>query len=117
MPDGRIRVAKQVGSQGCITLPMGKTDVFFKPSIVKSTLPDPKTLPWPMGDLMPAGEPVNVDMVSVRAAIDAAFDPAGMTAAFVVTYKGRILAERYGEHTTSTTPLESWSMGKSLSGP
>src|SRR5262245_6352120 len=79
MPDGRVRVAKQVGSQGCITLPMGKTDVFFKPSIVKSTLPDSKTLPWPMGDLMPAGEPpANVDMASVRAAIDAAFDPAGM---------------------------------------
>ena len=48
--------------------------------------------------------------------MDAAFDPAAMTAAFVVTYKGRIIAERYGEHITPTTPLESWSMGKSLSG-
>ena len=35
MPNGTVRVAKQVGSQGCITLPIGKTDVFFKPSIVK----------------------------------------------------------------------------------
>jgi len=48
--------------------------------------------------------------------VDAAFDPAGMTAAFVVTYKGQIIAEQYGEHITPTTPLESWSMGKSLSG-
>ena len=117
MPNGTVRVAKQVGSQGCITLPIGRTDVFFKPSIVKSALSDPKTQPWPMGDLMPAGgPPANLDMTKVREAVDAAFDPAGMTAAFVVTYKGQIIAERYGEHITPTTPLESWSMGKSLSG-
>src|SRR3984893_17651108 len=96
MPNGTIRVAKQVGSQGCITLPIGRTDVFFKPSIVKSALSDPKTQPWPMGDRMPAGgPPAKVDMAKVREAVDAAFDPAGMTAAFVVTYKGQIIAERY----------------------
>jgi hypothetical protein len=33
-----------------------------------------------------------------------------------VTYKGRIIAERYGDGITSTTPLESWSMGKSVTG-
>jgi CubicO group peptidase (beta-lactamase class C family) len=37
-----------------------------------------------------------------------------MTAAFVVTWKGRIVAERYDAGITATTPLESWSMGKSL---
>ena len=52
----------------------------------------------------------------IAQAIEAAFDPAAMTAAFVVTYKGRIIAERYGDGITATTPLESWSMGKSLSG-
>src|SRR5215212_5529910 len=57
MPNGTVRVAKQVGSQGCITLPIGRTDVFFKPSIVKSALPDPKTQRWPMSDRMPAGGP------------------------------------------------------------
>ena len=31
MPNGTVRVAKQVGSQGCVTLPIGKTDVFFTP--------------------------------------------------------------------------------------
>src|SRR3954471_19967659 len=45
MPNGTVRTAKQVGSQGCVTLPIGKTDVFFKPSVVKSTLPDPTTQP------------------------------------------------------------------------
>src|SRR5438309_9938625 len=37
-----------------------------------------------------------------------------MTAAFVVTWKGRIIGERYGAGITARTPLESWSMGKSL---
>src|SRR6185436_11468849 len=84
--------------------------------IVKSGLPDAKTQPWPMGDVLPTGAaPADVDMGKVQAAVDAAFDPAGMTAAFVVTYKGRIIAERYGDRITPTTPLESWSMGKSLS--
>src|SRR6185436_18543822 len=84
--------------------------------IVKSGLPDPKTQAWPMGDVLPAGAPpADVDMSKVRAAVEAAFDPPGMTAAFVVTYKGRIIAERYGDRITQTTPLESWSMGKSLS--
>ena len=38
-----------------------------------------------------------------------------MTAAFVVTYKGRIIAERYADGIDMHTPLESWSMAKSLS--
>ncbi len=37
-----------------------------------------------------------------------------MTAAFVITWKGRLIAERYGSGITAQTPLESWSMGKSL---
>src|SRR4051812_25884744 len=117
MPNGTVRVAKHVGSQGCVTLPIGKTDVFFKPSVVTPKVPDPKTPAWPMGDLITdTAPPAGVDMAKVQEAVDAAFDPAAMTAAFVVTYKGRIIAEKYGDHITPTTPLESWSMGKSLSG-
>lgn len=117
MPNGTVRVAKHVGSQGCVTLPIGKTDVFFTPSVVTPKVPDPKTTPWPMGDLLPAGPPpAGVDMAKVQAAVEAAFDPAALTGSFVVTYKGRIIAERYGDNITPTTPLESWSMGKSLSG-
>jgi CubicO group peptidase (beta-lactamase class C family) len=114
VPRGPVRVARQFASQGCITLPIGAKDVFFKPSLVKSGLPDPSKTPWPMGDLPPSGEVAGVDTQKVRQAVEAAFDPAGMTAAFVVTYKGRIVAERYGDGITATTPLESWSMGKSL---
>jgi CubicO group peptidase (beta-lactamase class C family) len=115
MPNGVVRTAKQVGSQGCVTLPIGKSDVSFTPVMVKSGLPDPKTQPWPMGDLVPSeGPPAGVDPAKVRQAVDEAFDPAGMTAAFVVTWKGRLIAERYGEGISVATPLESWSMGKSL---
>jgi CubicO group peptidase (beta-lactamase class C family) len=115
MPNDVTRTAQYLGSQGCVTLPIGKTDVFFKPTVVKSALPDPKTQPWPMGDLVPSEPPpAGVDMARVQQALEAAFDPAGFTAAFVVTHKGRIIAERYGPNITPTTPLESWSMGKSL---
>ena len=117
MPNGTVRVAKHVGSQGCVTLPIGKTDVFFKPSVVAPKVPDPKTTAWPMGDVLPDGPPpAGVDLAKVQAAVDAAFDPAALTGAFVVTYKGRIIAEKYGPNITPTTALESWSMGKSLSG-
>ncbi len=115
LPDGTIRTAKQVGSQGCVALPVGTSNVSFTPTIVKSALPDPATQAWPMGDVLPGGPlPAGVDGLKIQQAVDAAFDPAGMTAAFVVTWKGRLIAERYGEGMSHTTPLESWSMGKSL---
>ena len=83
---------------------------------VKSVLPDPSTQPWPMGDVL-SDEPLpaGLDAEKVAVAVDAAFEPAeGMTAAFVVTWKGRIIGERYREGIDMHTPLESWSMGKSL---
>jgi CubicO group peptidase (beta-lactamase class C family) len=50
-----------------------------------------------------------------REAVDAAFRiPAGMTAAFVVTYRRKLIAERYAPGISATTRLESWSMGKSV---
>jgi CubicO group peptidase (beta-lactamase class C family) len=55
-------------------------------------------------------------MTKIQAAVDAAFAPdEALTAALVVTYKGQIIGERYGEGITQNTALESWSMGKSLS--
>jgi len=116
MPNGVTVVARHFGSQGCIALPRGKDDVFFKPVAVKSTLPDPTATPWPMGDVLPtAALPAGVDAAKVKQAIDAAFEPAAaLTSAFVVTYKGRLIGERYMKGITATTPLESWSMGKSV---
>ena len=85
---------------------------------VTSTQPDSARLPWPMGERTASPTqpmPPGLDGVKVKAALDAAFDPAGeMTAAFVATWKGHLIAERYGPGITSRTPLESWSMGKSI---
>ena len=116
VPNGVKRIARFVGSQGCVTLPTGKDSLSFKPITVTSKLPDASTQPWPMGDVLPRDPlPSEINAVKLREAIDAAFEPAeGMTAAFVVTWKGRIIAERYREGITPSTPLESWSMGKSL---
>ena len=54
LPNGLTRTARYLGSQGCVTLPTGKSSVNFSPLVVKSTLPDPSTQPWPMGDLLPS---------------------------------------------------------------
>jgi CubicO group peptidase (beta-lactamase class C family) len=116
MPNGVRRTARYLGDQGCVTLPVGKDSVAFKPIRVKSRLPDPSTQPWPMGDVLPKDPlPAQLDLAKVKQAVNAAFEAAaGMTAAFVVTWKGRLIAERYGEGITMHTPLESWSMGKSV---
>ncbi len=116
IPGGPTLTARYLGSQGCITLPAGRRTVNFTPTQVTSALPDPAAQPWPMGDLLP-DEPLpgDLDAARLQQAVDTAFEPgAGMTAALVVTWKGRLVAERYGAGITARTPLESWSMGKSV---
>jgi CubicO group peptidase (beta-lactamase class C family) len=115
LPSGVTRTAKYVGDQGCVTLAAGKDTLGFTPVRLKKSLPDASTTPWPMGDKLPADAPAGIDMAKVKQAVDAAFEPAdALTAAFVVTWKGRLVGERYGNHATAATPLESWSMGKSV---
>lgn len=116
LPDGVTRTALYVGDQGCVALPRGQQAPSFQPERVASRLPDAATQPWPMGDVLPPDPPpTELDTAKVRQAVDAAFEPRGaMTAALVVTWKGRIVGERYGAGITARTPLESWSMGKSI---
>jgi CubicO group peptidase (beta-lactamase class C family) len=115
-PGGVVRTARYLGDQGCVTLPIGKNAVHFTPVKVGSRLPVAATQPWPTGDLLPTDPlPAEIDVARVKRAVDAAFrSPQGMTAAFVVTWKGRLIGERYGERVGLRTPLESWSMGKSV---
>lgn len=115
-PAGVTRTAKVFGSQGCVLLPAGETTVKFTPVRITSRLPSATSQPWPMGDA-PSREPLppGLDLAKVATALDAAFQAESeMTAAFVATWKGHIIAERYGEGITLRTPLESWSMGKSV---
>ena len=118
LADRVTREAKLYGDQGCVIHQPGKDTVYFKPTRVASTLPAAATHPWPMGDLLPTTPlPAEIDTVKLRQAVDAAFArPEGLTAAFVVVYKDRIIAERYANGAHRDMQLESWSMGKSITG-
>lgn len=116
LPDGVTRTAKLYGEQGCVTLPRGSDSVYFTPVRVTSALPDPAAQAWPMGDRLP-DIPIapEIDAAKLAAATAAAFEPAeALTAAFVVAYKGHIIAERYEQGMDYTTRLPGWSMGKSI---
>jgi CubicO group peptidase (beta-lactamase class C family) len=116
---GRItREAKRYGDQGCVIHQPGRDTVFFRPVPVRTTLPDAASQPWPMGDRLPADPlPADVDTIKLREAMDAAFaTPAGLTAAVVIVHRGRIIAERYANGAHRDMQLESWSMGKSITG-
>jgi CubicO group peptidase (beta-lactamase class C family) len=118
LPNGVTRSARQFGDQGCVTLPRGEDTVHFTPLRVSSSLPDPATLPWPMGDVLPETQlPAEVKAAKLKEATEAAFEPSeALTAAFVVVYRGRIVAERYQAGLDHRTPLPGWSMGKSIAG-
>jgi len=114
--DGPTRTARYYGDQGCIILPQDASGVFFRPVKVETALPNPTTQAWPMGDALPE-EPLmpGLDEEKLIEAVDAAFaKPEAHTAAFLVAYKGRIIAERYGQGVDKDTQLECWSMGKSV---
>jgi len=117
LPNGQVRTAIYTGDQGCVCLAEGENRLHFKPTKVQKKLPNADSLEWPMGDaVMTHDIPQNIDLKKVQQAVDAAFSPLeAMTAAFVVTYKGKIIAEKYGEGISKNTPLESWSMGKGIS--
>jgi CubicO group peptidase (beta-lactamase class C family) len=118
LADGVTRTARRYLNQGCVAHPIGADSVSFTPSDVVRNLPPAGTTPWPMGDLLlDEPWPAEVDMAKVARALDAGFGPPeARTLGLVVTYKGRILGERYGEGIDIHTPLESWSMTKSLTG-
>lgn len=115
MENGVVRTAKFIGDLGCVPLPIGETEPYYEPPEIVSTLPDPAGTPWPMGDVL-SDEPIpeEIDDEKLAEAVDTFFTDGAMTAAFVVTYKGQIIAERYGDGIDIHTPLESWSMAKSL---
>lgn len=115
MKNGVVRTAKYVGDLGCVPLPIGETEPYYDPPEIVSVLPDAATTPWPMGDLLPDDPiPAEIGQGKLQAAVDAFFTEGAMSASLVVTYQGQIIAERYGDGVDMHTPLESWSMGKSL---
>ena len=122
LPDGVVRSARHYGSQGCVAHAIGEDTVRFDWSVVpaaaKPDLPAAATTPWPMGDLVSEEPwPADMDLAMVEEALEVGFGPPeAMTLALVVTHRGRILGERYADGIGIHTPLESWSMNKSLTG-
>ncbi|MBI3790603.1 MAG: serine hydrolase, partial [Gemmatimonadetes bacterium] len=117
LKNGVTRVARRYGSQGCVPLPIGEDSVHFTPSVVRSALPPAATTPWPMGDVLPRTMPEGADAAMIAQAVNEAFGPdSAMTLAVVVTYKGQVVGEKYAKGITIHSPLESWSMGKSVTG-
>ncbi len=127
LANGVTRSAKLFGDQGCVTLPRGAENVYFTPVRVasqKGAVPisedenrdSPPDALWPMGDRLPdAPLPAEIDRAKLDSAVDAAFKPAeALTAAFVVVYKGRLIAEGYQPGLDYRTRLPGWSMGKSI---
>ena len=115
LPDGVTRVAQYVPGHGCICLAKDEDKLHFTPKIVEPNLPDPLQTAWPMGDQTPNDFPTELDQDQIKQAVDAAFSQTeSMTAAYVVTWKGQIIGEKYKDGIEMHTPLESWSMGKSL---
>src|SRR5205823_9010529 len=107
------------GSQGCVPLPIGEDSVHFTPEVVRPNLPPAASTPWPIGDVLPSTAfPAGLDSLAVASAVDTIFGgPEAMTLAVVVTHKGRVVGERYAPGIGIHTPLESWPMGTSLTGP
>lgn len=116
LPSGLTRTAVYLGDQGCVTLPLGEKRISFRPMKVKRPQPARAKQLWPMGDALPTTPlPNDLDLDKIKQAVDVNFAQASdLTAAFVVTWKGRLIAERYGDGIAKDTPLESWSMGKSI---
>ena len=112
---GLQREAGYYADQGCIIHPKSHNRIFFEPVQVETSLPPADTLPWPMGDVVSdTALPPEVNQEELEKVVPAAFLPGNYTAAFIVVYKGQIIAERYGPGIDKDTLLEGWSTGKSV---
>lgn len=115
LDNGVTRTARICGDQGAVAIPLGAADVGFAPISVPKRPWHQDREAWP-DEVVDAAPSAHVDDARLQAALDVAFAPGTMTAAMVVTHRGRVVAERYAPGVGLHTPLESWSMGKSLTG-
>jgi CubicO group peptidase (beta-lactamase class C family) len=116
-PKGVVRSARFLGSrQGCVVAAESGEPLHFAPKEPTPSSTTTARSPWPAGETLPQESlPVQIDAVKLKRAVDAAFEPAGaMTSAYVVAWRGKIIAERYAPGITPQTPLESWAMGKTV---
>jgi CubicO group peptidase (beta-lactamase class C family) len=116
-PKGVVRRAQYLGPrQGCVVAAESGAPLHFAPKEPTTSLTATASSPWPAGEVLPQESlPAQIDAAKLKQAVGAAFEPAGaMTSAYVVTWRGKVIAERYAPGITPQTPLESWSMGKTV---
>lgn len=118
LPDGIVRTARRYSSQGCVSHALGEDNIRFIPSVIESALPAAHETPWPMGDMLDTNVwPEDLNAGLIEQALDVGFGPPeAKTLALVISHKGKIVGERYSNEVDKNTPLESWSMTKSLTG-
>jgi hypothetical protein len=115
-PKGVVRTAQFVGArQGCVVAAESGAPLHFAPKEPTTSLTTTASSPWPAGEVLPQESlPAQIDAAKLKA-VDTAFEPAGaMTSAFVVTWRGKIIAERYAPGITPQTPWKA-AMGKPCS--
>ena len=116
-PRGVVRSAQFVGArQGCVVAAESGAPLHFVPKEPATSLTATSSSPWPAGEARPQESlPAQIDAAKLKQAVDSAFEPAGaMTSAYVVTWRGKIIAERYAPGIAPQTPLESTAMGKTV---
>ena len=109
---------------GCIIMSPDQTfdDAQEYPVLSTPPLPgDPKTIPWPDGDLVePTPLPSDINKDALAAASEWAFDRTTygtneqVTLSLMVVHKGQIVLERYAEGVDYLTKTRTWSTAKSI---
>jgi len=88
-------------------------------------IPDPgysqDTIPWPLGDVLPATLPEGVDYEKLEAIVQGAFDKPGSepfkkTLGLAVVYENQLISEHYLQGYDAWTRFHGWSMTKSAAG-
>ena len=105
---------------GCVVMPPGmalEATASF-PSLPFSELPsDLESVPWPLGDHIPAPVLPAVRMAEVQAVSDWAFDrasPEQVTVSLLIVKGGQIIHERYAPGFDRHTKTRTWSTAKSI---
>ena len=113
----KSRTAQYRDGLGCTLLGVDQEFLTGNIKTLVSYLNDPAS-PWPEGNgLAPEKDYINYQ--ALQQSIDDAFaetETTGMrqTKAIMVVHKGELIAERYANPITSSTPSLSWSMAKSI---
>jgi CubicO group peptidase (beta-lactamase class C family) len=111
LTNGVKRTARMYQSQGAITLPLNSESIHFSPTSVRPALVPQRSCAWGEARLTASS---NIDEETLKEVQYLAFGDGAMTAAMIITHKGNLISEQYGPGIDRDTPLESWSMGKSL---